>query len=104
MNNVVTEQLKRKYLDKALKMIRGNRSDAAQMGFKSDSWPEVASAKAEELIEAALDLVNADIDEMEAIRQERGVVYQEEPAKKRGRYMGVADDYEIENGDYVYKE
>lgn len=108
MQTMVTERLKRKYAEKALQMIRSNRSDAAEMGFKTENWTDVASGKAEELLEMLLDLIKADIEEMEAIAAEQGVVYDDpEPVKskrKRGKYMGVADDYTVENGDYRYEE
>lgn len=100
MQIMTTERLKLKYCEQALKMIQSDRSDATKMGFKTENWHDVASGKAECLIESVIDLIRSDINEME----EEAKAREDEYNAPKGQYMGIADDYKIENGEYVYEE
>ena len=86
------EQLKKKYLEEALATLQADRSKAVEEGFKEREWPPACSAKVEMLISMVLDLVNIGISEM---------IDEEQRPKKTGKYMGMAVDETVVNGDYV---
>jgi hypothetical protein len=95
MQFMASEQLKKKYLNQILELVRSDRPDAqTPNGFKADQWHAVCSGQVEVLVQNVLDLVEITIqEEQEAMAKEA--------TKKPGNYMGATDDYKVVNGEYV---
>lgn len=98
MKVITEEKLKKKYLERALDLIKSNRSmSAPQENLRPEDWALFCQGEVQVLIETVLDLVDTGIAEMEEEAQMRASM----PPKKPGKYMGTAVDETVVNGEYV---
>lgn len=95
MEFMASEQLKKKYLEQILELVKSDRPDAqTPNGFKAEQWHAVCSGQIEVLVQNVLDLVDITIqEEQEAIAKAA--------QKKPGNYKGMAVDDRVVNGEYV---
>ena len=95
MEFMASEQLKKKYLEQILELVKSDRPDAqTPNGFKAEQWHAVCSGQIEVLVQNVLDLVDITIkEEQDAIAKAA--------KKKPGNYMGATDDYKVVNGDFI---
>ena len=89
------ETRKKAGIEKALKYIRSDRSDAMNEGFSNKDWQAAKSGKIEEILIAVLERIEDDIEEYRAAENEP----EAEPRKRPGRYHGMTDGY-VRNGEY----
>ena len=93
------ETRKKAGIEKALKYIRSDRSEALNEGFSNSDWQAVKSGKVEEILIAVLERIEDDIEEYQAAENEPE--QEPEPIRRRpGRYMGSTDDRIVRNGDF----
>lgn len=103
MRVITEERLKKRYLERALDLIKSNRSMAApQENLKPEEWALFCQGEVQVLIETALDLVETSIEEIEEDEKIRAAKKEELKAEaKMGNYKGMAVDETVVNGEYV---
>lgn len=78
-------------LEKALGFLKSNRSSAAPSGVSDQEWGTVSKSNAITILEEMVEDLKEDLDQQENVI----VSCEEEPkARKLGRYMGVAGQYD----------
>ena len=93
------ETRKKAGIEKALKYIRSDRSEAQNEGFSNKDWQAAKSGKIEEILIAVLERIEDDIEEYQAAENEPEQEPEAEPRKRPGRYHGMTDGY-VRNGEY----
>lgn len=90
------ETRKKEGIEKALKYLRSDRSEALNEGFSNKDWGAVKSGKVEEILISVLERIEDDIEEYHA-----EAIPEPEPLRKNGTNKGYTDGY-VRNGDIYY--